>query len=232
MSSVAISAVSADTETTPLGKSERAPSIWGVILLAPYVFVFLAFVIYPVCYGFWIGRRPESYVTLFDDPIFARAVVNTLVFLIIGINLKMVVALFLSDFFVQQRVWIRWLAAIFILPWALPSIPTILSIRFMLNPGMGPRQFADLPPHRRGWPQLAQRSDAGAVARDPHPYLEIVAVLDLDPDRRAARDSPRSLRVRRRRRRHQVAGVPFRHLAVDARALSHLHDSLDDLDAR
>jgi multiple sugar transport system permease protein len=137
MSSVAISAVSADTETTPLGKSERAPSIWGVILLAPYVFVFLAFVIYPVCYGFWIGRRPESYVTLFDDPIFARAVVNTLVFLIIGINLKMVVALFLSDFFVQQRVWIRWLAALFILPWALPSIPTILSIRFMLNPEWG-----------------------------------------------------------------------------------------------
>jgi multiple sugar transport system permease protein len=59
------------------------------------------------------------------------------VFLIIGINLKMVVALFLSDFFVQQRVWIRWLAAIFILPWALPSIPTILSIRFMLNPEWG-----------------------------------------------------------------------------------------------
>ena len=37
----------------------------------------------------------------------------------------------------QQRVWIRWLAALFILPWALPSIPTILSIRFMLNPEWG-----------------------------------------------------------------------------------------------
>ncbi|HXC78267.1 MAG TPA: sugar ABC transporter permease, partial [Candidatus Acidoferrum sp.] len=79
----------------------------------------------------------ESYVTLFDDPIFGRAAVNTLVFLIVGINLKMVVALALSDFFVQQRVWIRWVAAIFILPWALPSIPTILSIRFMLNPEWG-----------------------------------------------------------------------------------------------
>jgi multiple sugar transport system permease protein len=135
MSSVAISATSAATETAPLGKTGRSP--WGVILLAPYVLVFFAFVVYPVCYAFWIGRRPESYVTLFDDPIFGRAVVNTLVFLIVGINLKMVVALALSDFFVQQRVWIRWLAAIFILPWALPSIPTILSIRFMLNPEWG-----------------------------------------------------------------------------------------------
>jgi multiple sugar transport system permease protein len=137
MSTVAISTTSADTQAVPLGKSWRTPPSWGVILLAPYVLVFLVFVVYPVCYGLWIARRPESYVTLFDDPIFARAVVNTLVFLIVGINFKMVVALFLSDFFVQQRVWIRWLAAVFILPWALPSIPTILSIRFMLNPEWG-----------------------------------------------------------------------------------------------
>jgi multiple sugar transport system permease protein len=137
MSTVAISTTSADTQAVPLGKSWRAPPSWGVILLAPYVLVFLIFVVYPVCYGLWIARRPESYVTLFDDPIFARAVVNTLVFLIVGINFKMVVALFLSDFFVQQRVWIRWLTAVFILPWALPSIPTILSIRFMLNPEWG-----------------------------------------------------------------------------------------------
>jgi multiple sugar transport system permease protein len=137
MSSVAISTISPDTEDAPAGRWWRSPPSWGVILLAPYVLVFAIFVLYPVCYGLWIARRPESYVTLFDDPIFARSVVNTLVFLIVGINLKMVVALFLSDFFVQQRVWIRWLAALFVLPWALPSIPTILSIRFMLNPEWG-----------------------------------------------------------------------------------------------
>jgi multiple sugar transport system permease protein len=137
MSSVAVSTATPDTAAAPLDRSWRASPSWGVILLLPYVLVFLTFVVYPVCYGLWIARRPESYVTLFDDPIFARAVVNTLVFLVVGINLKMVAALFLSDFFVQQRVWIRWLAAIFILPWALPSIPTILSIRFMLNPEWG-----------------------------------------------------------------------------------------------
>jgi multiple sugar transport system permease protein len=49
----------------------------------------------------------------------------------------MAIALLLSDFFVQARRWIQWLAALFILPWALPSIPTILSIRFMLNPEWG-----------------------------------------------------------------------------------------------
>jgi len=110
---------------------------WGVVLLAPYALVFLVFVVYPVAYGFWLARDPQSYVQLFDDPVFSGTVVNTLLFLIVGINLKMVVALFLSGFFVNARTWIKWLSILFILPWAVPSIPTILSVRFMLNPEWG-----------------------------------------------------------------------------------------------
>jgi multiple sugar transport system permease protein len=73
---------------------------WGIILLAPYVLVFLVFVLYPVTYGLWLARHPES-------------------------------------FFVHERRWIRWLSVIFIIPWAVPAIPTIFSIRFMLNPEWG-----------------------------------------------------------------------------------------------
>jgi len=111
--------------------------VWGVILLAPYVLVFLVFVLYPVGYGLFLARHPASYVKLYDDPIFARAVLNTLFFLIVGINIKMIVALLLSGFFVQTRWWIKILSLLFILPWAVPSIPTILSIRFMVNPEWG-----------------------------------------------------------------------------------------------
>lgn len=106
-------------------------------MLAPYLLVFLAFVVYPISYGLWLARHPASYVALYNDPVFARAVVNTLIFLIIGINVKMLIALFLSGFFVQSRTWIRWLSVLFILPWAVPSIPTILSVRFMFNPEWG-----------------------------------------------------------------------------------------------
>jgi multiple sugar transport system permease protein len=111
--------------------------VWGIILIAPYILVFLVFVLYPVGYGLFLARHPESYVKLYNDPIFARSVVNTLVFLIVGINIKMIVALLLSGFFVQTRWWIKILSLLFILPWAVPSIPTILSIRFMLNPEWG-----------------------------------------------------------------------------------------------
>ncbi|MGC1172568.1 carbohydrate ABC transporter permease [Polaromonas sp.] len=110
---------------------------WGLVLLIPYVLLFLVFVLYPVGYGLWLARQPASYVKLFDDPIFFRSVINTLVFLGVGINVKMMVALFLSGFFVQDRKWIKWLSLLFILPWAVPSIPTILSMRFMLNPEWG-----------------------------------------------------------------------------------------------
>jgi multiple sugar transport system permease protein len=76
-------------------------------------------------------------VNLFADPVFARTVVNTLVFLVIGINVKMLIALVLSGFFVRTNFWIKGLSLLFILPWAVPSIPTILSLRFMLNPEWG-----------------------------------------------------------------------------------------------
>ena len=124
----------------PAGPAKRRLSpwqAWGVIMIAPYVLVFLVFVLYPIGYGFWLARHPWSYEHLVDDPIFTRSVVNTLIFLIVGINLKMIVALFLSGFFVQARTWIKWLSLLFILPWAVPSIPTILSVRFMLNPEWG-----------------------------------------------------------------------------------------------
>src|SRR5260221_5196585 len=121
----------------PLSARLTPPQVWGIVLLAPYLLVFLAFVVYPVGYGLWLARHPESYVALYHDPIFARAALNTLIFLLIGINIKMLIALFLSGFFIQERSWIKWLSVLFILPWAVPSIPTILSVRFMLNPEWG-----------------------------------------------------------------------------------------------
>ena len=110
---------------------------WGRMLVLPYVVVFLVFVLYPVGYGLWLARHPSSYERLFEDPIFLRTAINTVIFIVVAINLKMMVALALSGFFVQKRWWISVLSVIFIIPWAVPSIPTILSVRFMLNPEWG-----------------------------------------------------------------------------------------------
>ncbi len=121
----------------PESRKGSAWVFWGRVLIIPYLLIFLVFVLYPVGYGLWIARNPESYIRLFDDPIFFRTAINTLVFLVVAINVKMVIALILSGFFLHTRWWIKVLSVIFILPWAVPSIPTILSVRFMLNPEWG-----------------------------------------------------------------------------------------------
>lgn len=121
----------------PSSRPLSAWDFWGRVLVVPYLIVFVVFVVYPVCYGLWLARDPQSYVKLAADPIFFRTAVNTIVFLVIAINLKMAVALMLSGFFIQTRWWIKILSVLFILPWAVPSIPTILSVRFMLNPEWG-----------------------------------------------------------------------------------------------
>jgi multiple sugar transport system permease protein len=131
-----------NTQVAPLSSSPPTSRLsswdfWGRIMVVPYILVFLIFVLYPVCYGLWLARHPQSYVELFNDPIFFRSAVNTLVFLVVAINLKMMVALALSGFFIIERWWVKLVAALFILPWAVPSIPTILSVRFMLNPEWG-----------------------------------------------------------------------------------------------
>ena len=130
-------AAAAVAASGPARRGLSSWEFWGRALVLPYLVIFAVFVLYPVGYGLWLARNPQSYVKLFDDPIFFRTAVNTVVFLLVAVNLKMVVALGLSGFFVQTRWWIKVTALIFILPWAVPSIPTILSVRFMLNPEWG-----------------------------------------------------------------------------------------------
>ena len=136
MSAIAMDSATAGASPPP-NRLTDSWQFWGAVLVAPYLLIFALFVIYPVFYAFWLAHDPNSYVRLFKDPIFARSMVNTLVFLFVAINLKMLVALGLSGFFLNQRWWIKALSVLFILPWAVPSIPTILSVRFMLNPEWG-----------------------------------------------------------------------------------------------
>ena len=132
--------MTASTSPPAPASAKRALSryeFWGRLFVVPYLLVFVIFVLYPVGYGLWLARHPESYVKLFDDPIFFRTAINTVIFLVVAINLKMIVAMVLSGFFIQKRWWISALSLLFILPWAVPSIPTILSVRFLLNPEWG-----------------------------------------------------------------------------------------------
>jgi multiple sugar transport system permease protein len=94
--------------------------------------VFVAFVVYPVAYGLWMARDPALYRELLTNPLYARAVVNTALFVGLGVNVKMFLALLLSGFFMRRRWWIKALLPVYMLPWALPAIPAFVSFHWML----------------------------------------------------------------------------------------------------
>jgi multiple sugar transport system permease protein len=115
------------------GELKGSEYSWALAFVVPYLGVFLAFVVYPAVYGLWLGSEPSLYSELFSDPIYQSTVVNTLLFVGIGVNLKMFIALLLSGFFMRPGWWVKGLLMIFILPWAVPALPSFISIHWMLN---------------------------------------------------------------------------------------------------
>jgi multiple sugar transport system permease protein len=106
---------------------------WAVAFALPYVLIFFAFVIYPICYGLWLGSDPALYQQLFADPRYFTAVINTLLYVGIGVNVKMFLAFLLSGFFMRKRWWVKALLVVYILPWATPALPAYISIHWLLD---------------------------------------------------------------------------------------------------
>src|SRR5271163_46051 len=81
------------------GSLKGSEYTWALAFLVPYIAVFFAFVVYPATYGMWLGSSPSLYLDLFSDPIYQSTIINTVLFLGVGVNLKMFFALLLSGFF-------------------------------------------------------------------------------------------------------------------------------------
>lgn len=113
---------------------------WAVAFLMPYAALFLAFAAYPVVWCLSLGGRPSLYAELVSDPLYLRTLVNTVLYVGLGVNVKMVLALLLSGFFMRRGWWIKAALLVFILPWALPAVPAFLSFHWML---IGERGFLD-----------------------------------------------------------------------------------------
>ncbi len=112
---------------------QGSDTAWAIAFVVPYAAVFAAFVAYPVVFGLWMGRDPALYTLLFSDPRYLDTLVNTLLFVCIGVNVKMFLAFLISGFFMQRRGWWgRTLLVMFLLPWALPALSVFLSIHYML----------------------------------------------------------------------------------------------------
>jgi multiple sugar transport system permease protein len=115
------------------GGLHGADYIWAIAFALPYIAIFLFFVIYPIAFGIWMGSDIALYEQLYSDPRYLTAVLNTILYVVIGVNLKMFLAFMLSGFFFRKGWWVKGLMVIFILPWATPALPAYMSIHWFLN---------------------------------------------------------------------------------------------------
>jgi multiple sugar transport system permease protein len=115
------------------GGLHGADYIWAFAFAVPYIAIFLFFVVYPIAFGLWMGSDLALYTQLFEDPRYLTTVLNTLLYVVIGVNVKMFLAFMLSGFFIRKGWWIKGLMVIFILPWATPALPAYMSIHWFLN---------------------------------------------------------------------------------------------------
>jgi multiple sugar transport system permease protein len=111
---------------------QGSDTTWAIAFVIPYVAVFAAFVVYPVIDGLAMGRDPSLYSLLFSDPVYLTTVMNTLMFVAIGVNVAMFLAFLLSGFFMSRSWWVRSLLVIYLIPWALPAMVVFTAIHFML----------------------------------------------------------------------------------------------------
>ena len=206
---------------------------WAIAFCIPYIAVFFAFVVFPVAYGLWLGHKPALYAELFSDPIYQQTVVNTLLYLAIGVNVKMFCALLLSGFFMRRGWWVKGLLMIYVLPWAVPALPTFISIHWMLNGQWGLINnllwdlfHIDGP----GWLDTSRWLALGSVIVS---YIwKIHAVLDGHSARRPDGDPAGALRGGRGRRRHRAAPVFPCLVPAAGQPLYRLHPAVDDLHPR
>jgi multiple sugar transport system permease protein len=105
---------------------------WAIAFVTPYAVIFLVFIVYPFGYALWMAGRPSLYADLIADRSYLPTVVNTFLFVGLGVNVKMFLALLLSGFFLRPRRWTKVLLAIYVLPWTLATAQACLSFHWML----------------------------------------------------------------------------------------------------
>jgi multiple sugar transport system permease protein len=117
--------------------SPRSRNLPGILFSLPLIALFLAFVVYPLYFEVTQALDRSTYEVLFTDPIYVQTIVNTLVYVGIAVNVKLFLALLLSGLLEDNSRITRFLSAIFLLPWAIPVLPGILSVRWMMSSQWG-----------------------------------------------------------------------------------------------
>ena len=132
-----------------MSAQERKNLLLGLSFISPWIIGLLAFILYPLAssayYSFtdfsgfgaanWIGW--DNYTRMFDDPIFAKSVYNTLYYTLLAVPIGVVMALVLALAMNQRLREVAIYRAAFYLPSVLPIFALSFVFLFLMNPRYG-----------------------------------------------------------------------------------------------
>lgn len=135
------------------GRNERKKERTGLLFVAPFALVFVAFLILPLVYAFYLSLYSKglatgvvfaglrNYTTAFTDPSFLKGVWFVLRFAVVLIPVQMLVSLALALVLDALTTRFAKFARLMIfLPYAIPAVIGALMWGFLYSPTFGPMQ--------------------------------------------------------------------------------------------
>ena len=131
-----------------MASQPRTLQIYGLAFSAPFLLIFSVFVAYPIAleitlsflYKPIIGPAQLSlrnFSKVFNDPVYIRALYNTLLYVGIAVNVKMFLAFLVSSILTIKHKGIKIFNALYLLPWTLPMVPAVVTVNWMLQREVG-----------------------------------------------------------------------------------------------
>ncbi|MFC5700626.1 carbohydrate ABC transporter permease [Cohnella faecalis] len=121
----------------------------GYLFIFPQILIFLVFLVYPILEGirlslYQINYQSEkfvgldNYATLFNDPVFFKALVNTIVFVVFIVILTVGFALFVaSAVFDKNAKYVSFIRGSYYIPVMVSMVVMSMVWSFLLNPANG-----------------------------------------------------------------------------------------------
>jgi len=120
--------------------------VYGYALASPFIIFLSLFLLFPLAYEVFISLfdaqfqfiGSEHLRRLLVDPAYTQSLTNTALYVGMGVNLKMMLALFLANAlnaieFRGKRLY----KALIMIPWVIPIVPSALNFRWMLDADYG-----------------------------------------------------------------------------------------------
>jgi multiple sugar transport system permease protein len=130
---------------------ERRRQRWGWLFVTPFLIVFAAFLVFPLCYAFGMSLFTSTlatgteftgvanYVKAFSDPLFLGGLLRVLAFALVMIPAQLIVALVAALVLDSLATWVSKLSRLLIFaPYAIPVVIGAMMWSFLYSPRFGP----------------------------------------------------------------------------------------------